>query len=676
MLLPESMSRVLIVGNRARMEEAVKAIYDIGEAHLIDYSDDDDQGFSIGKSLPGAATASDRLVKLRAIEKELAVKETRLANPIEKKEIRQLIESSGIEELEREVFTIVDSRNKVMESIANLEATRSALAPLTGLPLSLEDYHGYDSLAVFVGKVRSDPSPSLNGLEYELFHSPETGAVALFVAKDGKEEASQALSRHSFEDLSVPAGTGSVTAAIEDIDEQLSQLRSESEAKEEKMESIKDKHLSFLLASEEELSIETSVASTPLRVATSEHSFVMDAWVPTDKADSFQRTLEEKTDGTLHVDILETRGRDLHDGHEFGKRFENPPSKSNNGPLGRAYEFFVKLVSTPRYQESDPSTMIAFTWPLFFGLMVADIGYAIIFIIAGWYLMKRTENVALKSMSTQAFFGGIWAFIFGMFLFGELFGMHFVNAHPSDITTDWQTIIGYVFAGFAFPDAFMSLTINMGKFYDVTTFLKLAVYLGIAHLFFAFLVGFLNVKRQHGTKMAVYEKASFIGILVGIVLVAYAVTDYLLAGSALEGSLLALLAIGLVLTLVGGALAYKVEGIAAILEMPGVFGNIMSYTRLTAVALSKAGIALAFNYMAIFLIYLGIGGAIGIIFGAVVFLIGHILVFMLCILSAGLQGIRLHYVEMMSKFYKGGGVAYAPLSINRLNTKSIEREVN
>ena len=664
------------MGNRARMEEAVKAIYDIGEAHLIDYSDDDDPGFSIGKSLPGAATASDRLVKLRAIEKELAVKETKLSNPIDHKEIRQLIESSGVEELEREVFTIVDSRNKVLESIAILEAKRASLEPLTGLPLSLDDYHGYESLAVLVGKARSDPSPSLKGLEHELFYSPETGAVAVFVTNASKEEASLALSRHAFEEINAPEGTGSVAAAIEDIDGQLSQLRSERETMQEKTESIKDKHLSFLLASEEELTIETSITSTPLRVATSEHSFVMDAWVPTDKAESFRSKLEERTDGNLHVDILETRGRDLHDGHEFGKRFENPPSKSNNGPVGRAYEFFVKLVSTPRYQESDPSTMIAFTWPLFFGLMVADIGYAIIFIIAGWYLMKNTENVALKSMSTQAFFGGIWAFIFGMFLFGEMFGMHFVNAHPSDITTDWQTIIGYVFAGFTFPEAFMSLTINMGKFYDVTTFLKLAVYLGIGHLLFGFIVGLLNIKRQHGTKMAVYEKGSFIGILVGIVFVAYAATDLLLAGAAMEGALVAFIVIGILLVVVGGALAFKVEGIAAILEIPAVFGNIMSYTRLAAVALSKAGIALAFNYMAIFLIYLGIGGIVGILFGAVVFLIGHILVFMLCILSAGLQGIRLHYVEMMSKFYKGGGVAYAPLSINRLNTKNIEREVN
>ncbi len=139
---------------------------------------------------------------------------------------------------------------------------------------------------------------------------------------------------------------------------------------------------------------------------------------------------------------------------------------------------------------------------------------------------------------------------------------------------------------------------------------------------------------------------------------------------------MAFITIGVLLVVVGGALAFKVEGIAAILEMPAVFGNIMSYTRLTAVALSKAGIALAFNYISIFLIYLGVGGIIGILFGALLFVIGHLLVFMLCILSAGLQGIRLHYVEMMSKFYKGGGVAYAPLSINRLNTKNVEKGVN
>ncbi len=676
MLLPESMSRVLIVGNRARIESTIDALYELGKAHLIDYIDDGDPGFSIGKSLPNAPLASDRLVRLRAMGKELAVEEARLPEPVSAEEVRRAIDANEVEQLEKRVWSIVDARNDAAQRISELESLKSSLQPLTGLPLSLEEYRGYESLTVLAGTVRSDPSEHLEGLDHELFHSDETNAVAVFVPRGAKDEALQALSKAGFQEIQVPSGEGTPAEMIEDIDSQLSELYAKRDEADEALQELKEEKLSFLLASEEELSIENDMASTPLRVATSDHSFAMDLWVPTAEVEEFREQMLEKSDELLHIDVLETRGRDLHEGEEHGERFAMPPSKSSNGPVGKSYEFFVNLVSTPRYQESDPSIMIAFTWPLFFGLMVGDIGYALIFIVLGWVLMNKAKAPALKALSTQAFFGGIWAFIFGMFLFGELLGMHFATDYTSDITTTWEGIIAYFVAGFTMPDTIMSLTINMGKFSDVTTFLKLAVYLGIGHLFFAFLIGFLNVKRQHGAAMAVYEKASFLMVLTGLVLVAYPLTEYLLADAALEGVLTAMVAVGALLVVVGGALAFRVEGIAAILEIPAVFGNIMSYTRLTAVALSKAGIALAFNHMAIFLLYLGVGGIVGLGVGFIVFMIGHILVFMLCILSAGLQGIRLHYVEMMSKFFVGGGTPYRPMAVNRFNTKAMEKEVN
>ena len=74
MSLPESMSRVVIVGNKSRLDEVIEAIYGLGVVHLIDYTNDSDEGFTIGAPLSYSSEASERLLKLRAAEKDLGIR--------------------------------------------------------------------------------------------------------------------------------------------------------------------------------------------------------------------------------------------------------------------------------------------------------------------------------------------------------------------------------------------------------------------------------------------------------------------------------------------------------------------------------------------------------------------------------------------------------------------------
>ncbi|MBP5734372.1 MAG: V-type ATP synthase subunit I, partial [Candidatus Methanomethylophilaceae archaeon] len=204
--------------------------------------------------------------------------------------------------------------------------------------------------------------------------------------------------------------------------------------------------------------------------------------------------------------------------------------------------------------------------------------------------------------------------------------------------------------------------------------LKASVYIGIVHIIISYFVGFLNVNRQHGFKEAMLEKGGWIFSVIGVTTVCYALTQMLFDNKPLEGTLLYILIAGAVILIAGVALCFPKETVQAILDLPGSVGNILSYTRLAAIGMSKAGMAIAFNFLAI--TYMPDMGVVGIVLGCLVFLIGHLMIWFLAIISAGLHGLRLQYVESMNKFFVGGGVEYDPLKtsskhlVNSLNNEN------
>jgi V/A-type H+-transporting ATPase subunit I len=137
------------------------------------------------------------------------------------------------------------------------------------------------------------------------------------------------------------------------------------------------------------------------------------------------------------------------------------------------------------------------------------------------------------------------------------------------------------------------------------------------------------------------------------------------------------------------------EGGVGIIESLNVLVNVLSYTRIAAVLLAKAGMAFVVNLLFFgayqdpngLFHFLVIGGhahapegatvlfeglinmgPLGWLGGAVVFLVGHLLVLALGITSAGLQAVRLEYVEFFGKFYEGGGANYEPFGYTRRYT--------
>lgn len=681
MLLPESMSRIVIVGNKSRLDDAIDVLYDVKAIHLIDYFNDSDDGFEIGAPRPYSSKASERLLKIRAVEKELSVSKKMDTYPVAADTVREQITSGAVEAVEKDVFRVLDQRNHVLQTVEELKARKSELEELSRIPLSLESYRGYDSLAVMVGTVKADPSAALAGLkDSEFFISNNKKLVAVFVPKADKDDAQKLLADFGYAEFNVPEGTGTPSDNLKDVDASLAKFSEELMKLESEVSALREEHETFLLATDEELSIQIEKGEIPLRIATSEFSFVVDAWIPTKQVDSVGSELNARLGDSVYVEFEETRGRDAHEEEHAAPRFKKTPTKMKNGQYGEKFEYPTKLISTPKYNEIDPSTIIAVFFPLFFGFMVGDVGYAIPFIILGAYGLKVAKSDEFKAIATVLFFGGIWAFIFGFFMFAEMFGMHFIGTfHAGDNSVTWEALLGVTF-----PDWFSGLFIEtspghygIGKLAEINFLLKLSVYIGIFHLLFSYIVGFANVKMQHGMKEAFFEKGGWIISFIGLVMFCWALTEYLISGNPFEGMQLYIAVVSVVLLLLGIAINWKREKALAIIELIGVVGNILSYTRLAAIGMSKAGMALAFNYISIIMLA-GFGGEIsmvGVVFGALIFVVGHLMIWVLAIISAGLHALRLQYVEMMNKFFVGGGTEYSPLAIKRKHTKIVETEV-
>ena len=678
MLLPERMSRIVVAGNKSRIDEAIDVLYEIKAIHLIDHATGQDEGFSIGAPRPYTGKTSERLLSLRAAEKELGIdpEKDELDEPVSVKEVRAKISSNRVESIVEDVYKVLDRKNAILQKLADETARMDDLSAVATIPVPLELYKGYASLAALVGTVKGDPTGSLSVIkDSELFVSGgdkkgERRVMALFVRKSEREDALRILAGSEFTEMPVPDGTGSASEAVAAAGANITALKAELAETEKELALLKEKHANDIIALDEELSIEEMKGSTPLHIATSEFSFVIDAWVPTGKVSGIVAQLEKELGSNVYIEVQEDRTRDLHEVDHAEDRFKVTPTKMNNGNYAKHFEYPVKLVDVPKYQEIDPTIVLSIFFPLFFGLMVGDVGYAIPFIVLGAYGLKTAKNKDFRAIATVLFFGGLWAFIFGFFLFGEMFGMHFYGDFDGTSHT-WASLLGLTYPEW-FVNIFPDHGHGLSKLHQVPMLLKVSVYIGVMHILLGFIIGFINVKMQHGAKEAFMEKGGWIMTFVGLVILCWAITDAMIQGNDMN---IPILAIGLVLLIAGVVVAIKKEGGIAALEVPSLFGNILSYTRITAIGVGKAGMALAFNFISITLIGAGLGGIAGIVIGLLLFSFLHLVVWTLAILSAGLHALRLHYVEMMSRFFAGGGKEYEPLGITRKNTKIVETEV-
>ena len=656
MLRPEEMTRAVVVGSMDSLDATIECLYELGIMHLIDFTKQDEE-FKLGQPLPRASDSSQKLLKLRSMIRTLNIEEHEPSAKLHVKDIDKKIEHALVT-LDVNTSSKAEARQKIQSLIREKEIEIKALEPFVTFGIPVEDYEGFDSIASFTGVCKKDPETALRSKikGIELFKEVRKGsiAVAVFVKNVDRLEASRILSEHNLQEVRLPKLVGQPADIVSKHHAEIKELQADLKRVESDIEHIRKQFADLIISSEEHLAIDVLKSETPLRIATSANAFVIDGWVPSSMLPDIKIALDTMCCGLAFIETVSP------------EKEEEPPVKLKNPKLVKPFEFFINLVSTPKYKEIDPTLILFITFPLFFGFMIGDVGFGLGLVALGAVMrMKLKRYPDLYRLGAIVLVGGLLASIFGLFVFAEAFGVPFHPPPQSPDEASWESV--------------GNIPINpiLDKMHDTKEMLAISLLAGWLHLTLGLVFGFVN--SYHHSKKHALGKIAWMVILFGLF-----EEIMVIAGSATETShfinstvfapipsmITTLsgikLSIPAIAFIVVGVLGLPVlEGPLAMTEVVGIFSNLVSYARLAALAVGKGAMALAFNSMLFPLIF--DSGNIGIAIAGIValFVTQMFFVFFLGALSAGIQAIRLNYVEFFLKFFEGGGTDFAPLSYER-----------
>lgn len=665
MLRPVKMSRVVVAGSKDVIAPVIEKLHELRLLHIVNYNGSQPE-FEMGKPIGRAKEYSEDLIKLRSIARYLDIKS--------KAPEKTYPESQVLSEMDNLLNNVGADVTSTFERITAIDAEVKTkqdqirtLTPLSVLPLPLESYYGYDSLAVFAGTAATPVEADVARVSplNEIYSGSAKNAniIAVFVPIEKAGEVSAVLAEHGFSEISVPRLEGNVDSAIAALEGGIKSLEGEKAPLGKKLADMKKQYEDLILATDEYLSMQTQKTEAPLRFAETANAFVVDGWVPSDQFSRLKSELESAAGGKLEVQLLDDKEAD-----DLAEHGEDIPSKIENPSLVRPYELITRLFAIPEYKEFDPSLLIFVFFPIMFGMILGDIGYGVMAFLVVFLLKRKFRTPGWQQLTNIVLIASIWAVIFGIF-FGEIFG-------PKGL---WGVMVGHL------PEAQIELLKEEGLYFGEGVFGSLgrlgplgifpmdrlatnavllligtSIFIGVIHCTVGSILGIKTELNYGEKKHAYFERLPvmlfqvfFALFLLGLVM---GMNMALIVPSAI------VIVVSIVMMVMGP------EGPMGLAHVPFYVSNLISYLRLLAIGLASVGLAFAANQLAFYVIMPMLSGGaheptfIAIIAGIVILTVVHFINMLLGILSPFMHPLRLHYVEMFTKFYSahGGGVEYAP----------------
>lgn len=528
---------------------------------------------------------------------------------------------------------------------AKIEETARGYKDYACLKEKFSFYQSTRRVAVYLGTVASDrtaaftaAAESCGAVVEVLGGDGGKNVICTLCLKESCEEVESALTKAAF----TRCGYSDEQTATEVLQKLDAGLKENENRKEEvlrlaataspKTKDIKI-YLDYLAFTEEKEVALSDCAETS-------ETLLIEAYVPTEAADRVQTALKENS-SAAYVEVKPV------------PRDEFAPTLMKNNRVVRNFEAVTNMYSAPAYGALDPNGVMAFFFSLFMGVIMGDAGYGLMMIIGGFLLASRQrEGTSIYRMAKVFAYGGFFAIAFGA-LFDSYFGYPLVRSLSPEFSAFYLKYVDPVaakatIAGITVPSALL-WCLALGAFQIAVSLLMKAV--------------------QCFGRGQVAE-GIFSGLVWSLALISFILTAFFAAsGNPLLNTFIyptiALFALGILTAGITQKGFKKVTGIfGAAYGLINYVSDILSYARLYGLMLAGAQIASIFtNSIAVGMLFPL--GAVGVIAGVLVIILGNVFNLAMSLLGAYIHDSRLQYVEFFGRFYEGEGELFAPLGSQR-----------
>ena len=526
------------------------------------------------------------------------------------------------------VLDAQDARSRLAAEKSRLTAVRESFVPWQQLPLPLETL-GTQHTRILLGTVPAQTD--LEALRAKVFEAADEVQLEqisadqqslyllVFVHKCAAEAVGAALREAGFALTTFDGVQGTAAENIRRTDEAIAACEQQDAEKLAELTALAEQKSALQLAFDR-CTQEIAKAQAADRLVHSEKTFCLGGWVPCEDVGKLEALLSgfccawELTDPAP-------------------EEYPDVPVKLKNNKLTWPLNMVTEMYSLPAYDGVDPNPLMAPFFILFYGIMMADMGYGLLMILASIIITKKSRP---KGTSGQMF-GLMFSCGISTFLMGALTGGFFGDFLPQLV-------------GIIDPDTtFKALPSLFTPLDDTITILIDAMALGFVQIVTGMAISFVEKIKKGQIMDAIWEELTWWIVFAGIACMALGVTNIVLY-------------VGLAMVVVGSGWSAKGFGkVTAIFgsvynHVTGYFGDILSYSRLMTLMLAGSVIASVFNTL----------GAIpgNVVIFLIISTLGNGLNFALNLLSCYVHDLRLQCLEYFGKFYQDGGKPFEPLAIN------------